>query len=84
MSVDKLFDVSKKNIDKHFSAEDYLFIQDQKGLRKSTFGGKDLKLVKQVKRQLAKKELIGKRRKASEAEQELLRKAIDSFSFFKC
>ena len=30
MCVDKLFDISK-DIEKHFSAQDYLFIQDQKG-----------------------------------------------------
>ena len=50
MCVDKLFDISKKDIDKHLSAEDYLFIQNQKGLCKSTFGGKYLILVKQLKR----------------------------------
>ena len=55
MCIDKLFDISKKDIDKHLSAKDHLFIQDQKGLRKSTFGGKDLK---QLKRQLSKEELI--------------------------
>ena len=28
MCVDKLFDISKKDIDKNLSAEDYLFIDD--------------------------------------------------------
>ena len=46
MCVDKLLDISKKDIDKHLSAEDYLFVRDQKERRKSAFGGKDLKLVK--------------------------------------
>ena len=51
MCVDKLFDISKKDIDKQLSAEDYLLIEDQKGPRKSTFAGEDQQLVKQLKRQ---------------------------------
>ena len=39
MCVDKLFDISQKDIDKHLSAKDYLFIQDQKGPRKITSRG---------------------------------------------
>ena len=50
MYVDQLFDISKKDIDKHLSTKDYLFIQDQKGPSKSISGGKDLQLVKQLKR----------------------------------
>ena len=57
MCVDRRFGISKKNIDKHLSAKDYLFIQDQKGFRKSTFEGK------QLKRQLSKEEPIKKRKK---------------------
>ena len=82
MCVDELFHLSKKGIDKHLSARDHLFIRDQKGARKSTFGGKDLKLVKQLKRQLSIGELIEKRRKTSEAEQELLSKIADTSQHF--
>ena len=81
MCVDKLFDLSKKDFDKHLSTKDYLFIQNQKGPRKSTFGGKNLKQVKKLKRQLSKKELI-KKIKTSEAEQELLRKIVDISQHF--
>ena len=63
MWVDELFDISKNDVDKHLSARDYLFIQDQKGHRKSTFGGKDLKLVKQLKRQLSKEVRMKKEEK---------------------
>ena len=41
MCVDKLFDISRKDIDKQLSAEDYLLIKDQKGPRTSTFAGED-------------------------------------------
>ena len=54
----QLFDISKKDIDNHLSAEDYLFVQDRKGPCKSIYGGKELK---QLKRQLSKQELIKKK-----------------------
>ena len=57
MCVDKLFYTSMKDFDKHFPAEDYLFIQDQKGPCKNTFANE----------------------KQSVAEQELLRKTLDTF-----
>ena len=34
MCVDKLFDISKKDIDKHLSAEDYLYSKSERTLQK--------------------------------------------------
>ena len=42
LCVDKLFDISKNDIKDHLCKEDFEFIQDQKGPRQPTFGGKDI------------------------------------------
>ena len=80
MCADKFFDILK-NIDKRLSSKDDVFILDQKRPLNSTFGGKNFKLVKPLKRQLSKKVLV-ERRKTSEAEHELLRKTVDTFQLF--
>ena len=49
------------------------FIQDQKGPHQATFGGKDMKLDKRIKRHLCREESTEKRAKASESERELLK-----------
>ena len=61
MYTDKLFDISKDDIKQHLCAEDYNFIQDQKGPRRATFGRKDTKLVKKLKCQLSREELLEKK-----------------------
>jgi len=78
--LDKLFDISKDDIKKHLCDEDYNFIQDQKGLRRATFGGKDVKLGKRIKARLQREESTEKRKKKSKDEQELLIKVVDSSS----
>ena len=60
MCVDKIFDLSKKDIDKHLYAEEYLLIQNQKD-------------PEEVRLEV-KKEPIETRRKTSKVERELLRK----------
>ena len=67
MCVDKFFDLSKKDIDKHFSAEDYLLIQNQKD-------------PEEVRLEV-KKEPIETRRKTLKVEQELLRKINTLWDF---
>ena len=80
LCVDKLFDISKNDIKDHRCEEDFEFIQDQKGSRQATVGGKDMKLDKRIKGRLYREESTQKRPKASESERELLSKVVESSS----
>jgi len=78
--VDKLFDIAKDDVKEHLCDKDYKFLLDQKGPRQATFGGKDVKLRKQIKRRISREESAKKRQKTSKTERELLRKVVDSSS----
>ena len=65
--ANKLFDISRDDIDQRFCVEDYNFIRDQKGLYQATFGGKGAKLAKKLKRKLSREKEFEKR-KASKQE----------------
>ena len=55
--ANKLFDISRNDIDQRYCVEDYNFILHQKGLHQATFGGKGAKLVKKLKRKLSRKRI---------------------------
>ena len=60
---DKLFDISKTDINDHLCQKDFEFIQDQKGPQQATFGGKDMKLDKQSKDVYTEKSLLKNKQK---------------------
>ena len=54
--IDKLFDISKPDVQAHINAEDFAFLQDQRGARKATFGAKDLASIQKSKRKRSAEE----------------------------
>ena len=66
--LNKLFDISKPDVKVHLSREDLVFLQDQQGPRKFTFGGKDRVLEKRISRKRSAEESFLLRKSNSDKE----------------
>ena len=72
------FDISKPDAKEHLKDEDFLFLQDQRGPRKFTFGKKDMELERRLSRKRHTEEAFDRRKRKCDEEKERALEAIDS------
>ena len=73
-----LFDISKPDAKEHLKDEDFLFLSDQRGTRKFTFGKKDMELERRQSRKRYTEEAFDRRKRKCDEEKERALEAIDS------
>ena len=73
-----LFDISKPDAKEHLKDEDFLFLQDQRGPKKFTFGKKDMELERRLSRKRHTEEAFDRRKRKCDEEKERAFEAIDS------
>ena len=71
-----LFDISKSDAKEHLKDEDFLFLQDQRGPSKFTFGKKDMELERRLSRNRHTEEAFDRRKRKYDEERAL--ETIDS------
>ena len=79
--LDTLFDIAKANIKEKLKEEDYAFVKDQQGQRKSTFGCKDEALEKRLLRKRRAEEVELGRKNKSVKEREVLNSVETGLDF---
>ena len=73
-----MFDISKPDAREHLKDKDFLFLQDQRGPRKFTFGKKNMELDRRLFRKRHTEEAFDRRKRKCDEEKERALEAIDS------